>query len=174
MKQISLIVLLAVMARSVQSEHSFLKQIRKSTLLDLSNNKMSYYISQQLYLNWVEAYTFCRLSGLRLAKFSRLDFLVSITDNWMSEYPHVKDSILFDGSNFNRESSTCSVIHSHSKIFKTLSVGNISCTEGTHRFACEQFEEFQENDSARESASYQEERSLRLIKHLGDYGEQLN
>lgn len=171
MKQIILIVFFAALANCVQSDYSFLKQIRKSSLLDLSNNKMNYYISQQIYLNWIDAYTFCRLSGLRLAKFSRHDFLVSITDNWMNEYPNVKDSILFDGSNFNRETSTCSIIHSYSKIHSRLSVENVSCTENTHRFACEHPEEFEENDLDHESTSYQEERSLRLIRHLGDYGE---
>lgn len=108
---------------------------------DSSYNK-TFYISQKIHLNWVDAYMFCRESRLKLAELSNhnvYDVMFGLQSYKKSE----NETILFDGSNLKPPfiSQTCSTFDtSKSELVDWLK--SVSCLEGNFRFLCEADENF--------------------------------
>lgn len=128
-----------------------------------------YFISQRVQLNWIDAYTFCKANGLRLAKFSSSEDLKVLGENLLSYWPSFDREIIFDGSSLPEdfEASPCSVIDTK---FNDTTLRNVSCTDAAFMFICEKLDEDSNNVETKITSEI-DLKSTFVLKHVGDYGE---
>lgn len=105
----------------------------------------------------------CHSNGLRLAKLSSREELITFIAKFRSKFPKSKDEILFDGSKL--ESHKCLAI-TLKKINGSF-LRNASCTEEKLRFLCE-FDEKMEFDN--ETLTLDDDK-IRFLKHIGNKSE---
>lgn len=125
-----------------------------------------YYVSQQIVLNWLDSFLFCKSNGLKLAKNvhnEKFDEFFRKIQKSSSRSGDLK--LLVDGSDVPNQ-SVCSVIVNSS----TNSFRNITCTNEKHKFLC-QSDDDSDRTNSELSSFVTNANKMRSFKRLDSDGE---